>query len=264
MRFFGGGSVHKERMLSGGNQVGKSTVGSFEMALHLTGQYKRFAPWWTGKTFDRPVRCWAAGTTGVVTRDVIQRKLFGSLVREPGASLTESFGLGTGMLPGKSIHSITQKSGLPNADNRVGNGSSHISGGYSKLVPKSFEQGRESFTGETLDVVWLDEEPSQDVYSECLTRTITTGGVLYITSTPMLGMTSLVPRVHRKGSKMSKLLVTVGWNAAPHLGRLRRLDKASCSAYQEYELEARTMGVPGEIGVAPDYPLAVNLRMRAI
>ena len=32
-------------------------------------------------------------------------------------------------------------------------------------------RGREKFQGETLDYVWLDEEPPIDIYTEALTRT---------------------------------------------------------------------------------------------
>jgi hypothetical protein len=41
------------------------------------------------------VRAWAASNTNTVTRDVIQRRLFGSLLREIGGTLGEAVGLGT-------------------------------------------------------------------------------------------------------------------------------------------------------------------------
>jgi phage terminase large subunit-like protein len=41
-------------------------------------------------------------------------------------------------------------------------------------------------------VVWFDEEPPQDIYSEGLTRTNATGGITMVTFTPLLGMSEVV------------------------------------------------------------------------
>lgn len=38
---------------------------------------------------------------------------------------------------------------------------------------------------ETLDVVWIDEPPSPEVYAECQMRTLATGGVVFLTLTPI-------------------------------------------------------------------------------
>jgi phage terminase large subunit-like protein len=39
---------------------------------------------------------------------------------------------------------------------------------------------------------WLDEEPPLDVYGECLIRTATTGGIVLMTFTPLLGISDVV------------------------------------------------------------------------
>ena len=49
---------------------------------------------------------------------------------------------------------------------------------------KSYDQGREKFQTETLDLVWLDEEPDEYIYTESLTRTNATNGIVYMTFTP--------------------------------------------------------------------------------
>jgi phage terminase large subunit-like protein len=41
-------------------------------------------------------------------------------------------------------------------------------------------------------VVWFDEEPPMDIYMEGLTRTNATGGMVYLTFTPLLGMSDVV------------------------------------------------------------------------
>lgn len=62
----------------------------------------------------------------------------------------------------------------------------HVSG-ESTLGFKSYDQGREKWQGETLDVVWFDEEPPMDIYMEGLTRTNASHGVVFMTFTPLLG-----------------------------------------------------------------------------
>jgi len=57
---------------------------------------------------------------------------------------------------------------------------------------RSYDQGRRIFQGVELHAVWLDEEVPQDVYEEALVRTMTTGGLVWMTFTPLQGLTPLV------------------------------------------------------------------------
>src|SRR5262252_3018008 len=59
---------------------------------------------------------------------------------------------------------------------------------------KSYKRGRESFQGETLDYLWFDEEPPADIFTEGLTRTNVTQGPVWVTFTPLLGMSETVRR----------------------------------------------------------------------
>ena len=68
----------------------------------------------------------------------------------------------------------------------------HASGGISKIGFKSYDQKRRAFQGTSKHVIWLDEEPPMDVYGECLIRTMTTKGVVYVTFTPLMGITPFV------------------------------------------------------------------------
>ncbi len=68
----------------------------------------------------------------------------------------------------------------------------HASGGTSTVGFKSYDQGRQKWQSETLDFVWFDEEPPMDIYMEGLTRTNATGGMTFITFTPLLGMSEVV------------------------------------------------------------------------
>jgi phage terminase large subunit-like protein len=42
------------------------------------------------------------------------------------------------------------------------------------------------------DIVWLDEEPPLSIYIECLTRCMTSNGIVMATFTPLLGLSDVV------------------------------------------------------------------------
>jgi phage terminase large subunit-like protein len=177
--FHAAGLVSRERLLMAGNQLGKTYSGAAEMAYHLTGHYP---DWWAGRKFTRPVRAWAGSKTGEVTRDGVQRLLVG----EP----KDRSQWGTGMIPGDAIKDQSLRMGVADALDSVL--VEHSSGDNSTIGFKSYDQGREKWQGETLDLVWFDEEPPMDIYMEGLTRTNATGGIVYMTFTPLLGMSDVV------------------------------------------------------------------------
>lgn len=183
LAFMDAGREYRERLFLKANRVGGTEMGAFEMSLHLTGDYDEYAPWWTGRRFDKPIKAWAAGDTGKTTRDILQAKLIGPVEA-----------IGTGMLPAHRIYHTTPKAGLPGAIENVW--VHHASGGKSLLQLKSYDQRREAFQGTEQEVIWLDEECDTDIYVECLLRTAATGdfpgGMLMLTFTPIMGLTQLV------------------------------------------------------------------------
>jgi phage terminase large subunit-like protein len=70
----------------------------------------------------------------------------------------------------------------------------HVSGGVSVIGLKTYASGREKFQGETLDLVWFDEEPPADIYTVGLTRTNVGANPVWMTFTPLLGMSEVVRR----------------------------------------------------------------------
>ena len=190
LRFFELGRDYRERMLMAANRTGKTTVGCYETVLHATGRYEQYAPWWNGKRYDHPISCIVAGDTNLTTRDILQTKLFGKLTRQPGDSLAEAIGLGTGMMPGDAIIRATPRRGAENAYEEVS--IRHASGGISVIKLRSFVQGAEAFQGTEQDLIWLDENFPASVYSECLTRLMTTNGHLLMTFTPINGVTEII------------------------------------------------------------------------
>lgn len=172
-----------ERAVIAANRVGKTWgIGGYEVTCHLTGLYPE---WWDGKRFDGPIAAWAAGDTAQTTRDVIQFALTG--VGGEGSDGE----LGTGMVPGDLII------GQPSAARGISGAFDtmmvrHKTGGISSLGFKSYDQGRKKFQGTAKHVIWLDEEPPMDVYTECLTRTMTVNGLTICTFTPLEGATDVV------------------------------------------------------------------------
>lgn len=176
------GAIHRERIFMAGNRVGKSITGGYEMACHLTGIYPH---WWEGKRFYEPTDCWAAGDTSQTTRDIVQAVLLGP----PGEH-------GTGMIPKELIESVRMRPGVPDGVDSIR--VKHTSGGTSVLGFKSYDQKRRSFQGTAKHAIWLDEEPPHEVYGECLMRTMTTGGVVYVTFTPLSGWTQFVTEFQKQ------------------------------------------------------------------
>jgi phage terminase large subunit-like protein len=183
LEHFGMGVEHRERLFLAANRVGKTVAGAYETALHLTGLYP---DWWPGKRFSTPVRWWAAGKTNETTRDIVQHELLGPVAFDGNR---KAFA-GTGMVPGDNIGSIGWKAGVPDLADRVA--IKHASGGWSQLGIKSYQQGRGSFEGTAQDGIWDDEEPPIDIYTEQLLRTMTTGGMMILTFTPLEGMSEVV------------------------------------------------------------------------
>ena len=179
LEFFRLGATHNERALFGGNRSGKSFAGSYEDVCHLTGLYP---DWWEGHRFNRPVDGWSCGDIGKTLRDILQTTLLGP----PGKPDLE----GSGMIPRDLIVRTTPRVGTADAVESIF--VKHVSGGVSTLQFKAYEQGRAAFQGTSQDFIHLDEECPLEIYTECLLRTMTVNGIIYLTATPLLGLTDLM------------------------------------------------------------------------
>jgi phage terminase large subunit-like protein len=230
-----GGAIH--------HNTGKTYgVGGYELTLHLTGQYPK---WWKGKKFDRPIRSWACGTTGQTVRDILQRKLLGPIND-----------LGTGLIPGDCIVDCKKKAGsVPDTIETVY--IKHTTGGISTMAFKSYEQGRKAYEGDEQDVILLDEEPPVDIYTECLTRTMTTQGIVMLLFTPLQGLSDTVLLFMPGGqipSDMGKrFVIQASWDDAPHLTQQDKDD--IISSYSPHERDARSKGIP-QLGSGRIYPVS--------
>ncbi len=237
LEFHAAGRTYRERMLKAGNQQGKTWSAGFEVAMHLTGRYPDD---WEGKRFDKPIAAWASGVTGESTRDNPQRILLGR---------TGKFG--TGSIPADCIVGNPMPArGVANAIDTVL--VKHVSGGTSVLQFKSYEKGREKWQGESLDLVWFDEEPPEDIYSEGLSRTNATGGIVLITYTPLLGMSAVTTRF-LKESNPDRHVTSMTIHDALHYSEAQRAK--IIASYPAHEREARVNGVP-MLGSGRIFPLA--------
>lgn len=234
--FHEAGAIYRERLLMAGNQLGKTLAAGNEYAMHLTGKYPQG---WEGRRWDRPIIGWAAGITGESTRDNPQRIVLGRAGEH-----------GTGTIPKADIIDITPARGQPDLVDSIT--VRHVSGGVSHLGLKSYEKGREKWQGETLDLVWFDEEPPLDIYTEGLTRTNATGGMVFVTFTPLLGMSEVVKRFlldQVPGTHVTQMTI----DDVEHYTAEQRA--AIISSYPLHEREARTKGIP-QLGSGRVFPIS--------
>lgn len=226
--FHAAGNTFKQRLLMAGNQTGKTWCGGAEYAMHLTGRYPKD---WPGFVFNRPVRGWAAGVTSETTRDIVQRVLIG----------TKADGWGTGMIPKDCLSKdkMTLARGISDLYDTIL--VKHVTGQWSELKLKSYERGQEKWQGDTLDLLWFDEEPPGDVYSEGYTRTVVKNGLIMVTFTPLQGMSEVVTS-YLNNPTADQHVTMMGIEDAQHIPAERRA--AIVAGYPEHEREARSKGVP--------------------
>jgi phage terminase large subunit-like protein len=254
MLFFKMGATHKTRAFIAANRVGKTEGGGgYEVAMHLTGLYP---DWWEGHRFTRPNSWWVAGDTNETVRDIIQAKLLGPKEE-----------MGTGLIPGDCIGKLRWRVNGNDAVDTVA--IKHVTGGWSMLGFKSFEQGRKAFQGTEKDGIWLDEESNEGVRAECIMRLMTTRGLLLETFTPLNGITPIISKYFEDGLdldesgllvKEDRVVVMAGWDDVPHLSEE---DKKRMLAECEPHLrEARSKGKPslgsGAIFPVPEEDILVD------
>ena len=163
----------RNRWVFGGNRSGKTECGAVECVYMARGTH----PYRENR---RDVQGWVVSLSTQVQRDVAQKKILQYLRRD-------------------WIEDIVMISGRKDAPEhgiidfiRVKN----VLGGSSVIGFKSCDQGREKFQGTSLDFVWFDEEPPEDVYLECRMRVIDRKGDVFGTMTPLKGLTFVYNEIY--------------------------------------------------------------------
>lgn len=236
------GAVRKERLFAAGNQLGKTWSGAAEVAMHATGLYP---DWWTGHRFHRPISAIVGSESAELTRKGVQRLLLG-----PPQLRNE---WGTGAIPKSHLTGHAMRSGVADAVASITVKNEY--GGESIIQFGSYDQGRTKWQADTLDLVWMDEEPPMDIYSEALTRTNATGGIVFITFTPLLGMSAVVRRFLKEKPEGTGV-VTMTIEDAEHYTPEERAK--IIAAYPEHEREARARGIP-MMGSGQVFPIAESI-----
>lgn len=180
--FHDAGVDELERGLFAGNRVGKTQTACAEVAIHMTGLYP---PWWEGIRFKKPVSVWTGCESNELSKDIVQFGLLGPEGEH-----------GTGWLPKSTLGKVTyRQSGVKEVVDTIK--VHHVSGGLSTVTLKTYHAGkgepsRRQWQGTSRDLIWLDEEPPPELYTEALTRILDSNGRLMLTFTPLQGATSVV------------------------------------------------------------------------
>jgi phage terminase large subunit-like protein len=245
----------REVAMMGGNGVGKTTVGSYITAIIATGRYPKFWDEVMGPRFPA-VDIWVAGQTKEKGREITQPKLLGDLAKDEAL-------LGTGMIPGECI--VGKPKFIANTNRAVDYVTvRHDSGQLITIGFKSYDQRVEAFYGTERGFIWLDEEPEENIYAECLMRGRTVGGKLLLTFTPLGGFTNVVQgfvgweKANAEGA--SKGYVRCTWNDVPHLSEQEK--REMLAGLPVYQREAREKGIPalegGRIYPVPESDIVIN------
>lgn len=239
--FHNEGAEYSQRTLGAGNQLGKTFCGSMEASFHSTGIYP---DWWEGARFAKPTVGWVCGVSGEVIRDTTQKLLVGR-IQDQGR-------MGTGSIPESKIQGVVRAMGIPGLLDHIK--IAHVSGGTSLIFFKSYEKGREKFQGETIDWVWYDEEPPEDIYTEGLTRTNNgqNGQFAWLTFTPLKGMTNVVAKFYQDPSPAQSLTMMTIWDVDHYTDKEKQ---SIVDSYPAHEREARSKGVP-VLGSGRIYPIS--------
>lgn len=244
---FDAGLKFRHRCFMGGNGTGKTYgLGGYETMLHLTGLYPF---WWAGLRFDHPIDARACGDTRETVRDIIQRVMLGDFAKLG----MEEFG--TGMIP---RHLLGKPKIVQNTNGSVDFVPvKHVSGGWSMLEFRAYEQGRKAFQGTSRHWIWEDEEPPAAVHQENVQRGRGVDGRILLTYTPLSGYTDVVNNFldwerANKDQGASRYTVFCDWDDVPHLDEeWKRNTLAETPVHMR---KARKSGIP-TAGIGMVYPV---------
>lgn len=147
-------AVAKEQVGLAGNRPGKTHMAARKIVRTLEGDH----PWWKGP----PAVIWCA-TESFDDSCKITRKAIRKLIRP---ELVASW---TGEKDKKAHSTLITTTGWV-------------------VEFKAYSQTRRMFQGESVALVWFDEEPPEDIYAEGYTRTVDCAGRVLCTFTPLNGL----------------------------------------------------------------------------
>ncbi len=187
--------LKRNRWVFGGNRSGKTECGAVETVWLARGIHPFRA--------NRPnIECWVVSLSQQVQRDVAQQKVLyyldkswiKQIVMNSGSRSSPEYGV---------IDSIVI---------------ANVFGGTSRITFKSCEAGRDKFQGASLDFVWFDEEPPQDIYEECRMRVLDRRGHIFATMTPLKGLSWVYDEIYLNRNNSSEVWYEfMEWADNPYL-----------------------------------------------
>ncbi|MBR5192095.1 MAG: terminase family protein [Clostridia bacterium] len=208
----------KNRWVFGGNRSGKTECGAVESIYLARGIH----PYRKNKD---NVFGWVVSLSTQVQRDVAQAKIL--------SYLNPSWIEDVTMLSGRKDN---LKNGVIDQI-KIKN----VFGGTSTIGFKSCDQGREKFQGSSLDFVWFDEEPPEDIYFECKMRVLDKKGDIFGTMTPLKGLTFIYDEIYLNNGRSKEVWYEfMEWGDNPFLDKYE-IEELTASLPQD-QLEARRYG----------------------
>jgi phage terminase large subunit-like protein len=180
------------RLYIGGNRSGKTVGGVVEDCLWLMGKH----PW--RRTPLLPVRGRVVGVdfiNGIDKNIIPQISQWLPTSELKGGSWDSAYN--------KELRTLTLENG-------------------SFIEFMSYDQDLDKFSGTSRHFVHFDEEPPKDIFTECFLRTVDVGGSMWITMTPVEGMTWIYDDIYEPGlihQRESTEVITVDMTENPYLSQ---------------------------------------------
>jgi phage terminase large subunit-like protein len=246
LAFFADGASGKhQRLIYGGNQSGKTLCCAAEVSWHMSGIYP---PWWTGKRFSKPIRAWIIGESSVLIRDGIQKQLCGG----------RDMDFGTGTIPLDAFSGVRKTIMVAGGTGAIDTiyvnhiGPDGKIDGVSSATFKSFEMRRERMQSESIDLIWIDERPDEELYNELYARTSATDGHLIVSYTPIgPGAAAGVTARFLTEASPDRGVHRITGDEVKHISEERRAELSA--NLSDNERETRLEGIP-QLGSGPIFP----------
>lgn len=211
-------SKKRNRWIFGGNRTGKTECGAVETIWLSLGLH----PYKKNLTKSE---CWVVSLSNRVQKEVAQAKILKYLPRSRIVDIV--------MQNGKKDYPENGTIECIIVKNSFGN--------LSKIWFKSCEEGREKFQGASLDFVWFDEEPPEDIYHECKMRVLDKNGEIFGTMTPLKGFTYIYNEIYLNNNYDSEIFyLFMSWEDNPYLSK-NEIERLSNSMPKD-EIETRKFG----------------------
>lgn len=211
-------SQKRNRWVFGGNRTGKTECGAVETIWIALGIH----PYRKNKNSTNG---WVVSLSNRVQKEVAQAKILKYLPKNTIQEIIMSEGKKTNPENG-IIECIIVK---------------NVFGSNSKIWFKSCEEGRDKFQGASLDFVWFDEEPPEDIYQECRMRVLDKNGEIFGTMTPLKGLTFIYNEIYLNTHNDDEVFyIFISWEDNPYLSKkeIIRLTKTM----SKDEIESRKFG----------------------